>query len=717
MAQEIADSKLLDTWSSSGTKIEPDISKIIEGWQLGEQPPHEYMNWLQNTFGSKLNHILKNGIAKWDDETEYLAGASVQHSGSIWLCETTNTNSEPTELNANWEKVAINKDLTVTVNTLADLKNISYPANTVWASGYHTKNDGAFGSHIFRLKGVKTTETDNGGTVIIATIGSVDYVYELQFDGDVNVKWFGAKGNGITDDTQAFIKASGGYVPSGNYKVTSTVNGYFFTNSTNVVIDNRYINLVNTASFDPKFKDPLSPCSSLTNQKIVININNNPSDNKLMIISKKNSDVGYIGTIIYKECSPSDANNTGGESNYRPQGVYNIPLFYSAKTEYVSKSANTTLALGAGLGASQIDSMWNYSESGNIPATVEKAIVPFSFASRNIWNLTTTNEYIIYKSDTEECDIRFGVTHGSSTSVKIQISIDGSNFIDYATVTLQQTPSGTIGFKDIKIKYNNSYYIKIINLTVGSCYIAGLDFNYSLETTTRNADCIVYMESPIDSNSIPTLYLADGGANEFAAHKLGGKWFGTYHGGHSDFEEKLKVSGITGNNKTYINYNLRSSNIPKFILTNFVELHSSSILTYDSTTYQYNTETLFADGANNTVQSIVLISGVPIVCDTIYTHMATTQRNFNFIRQPIYLSKNDDGDVTLGNVSFISQYNTDGRSINCYFSTTDCSRNIFGGARISFSTQYNKQYYGGTVSSTIGEQLLNCSFRTIKEFL
>lgn len=112
MAQEIADSTLLDTWGSSGAKIEPDISKIIEGWQLGEQPPHEYMNWLQNTFGSKLNHILKNGVASWNNTTQYLAGSSVQHTGNVWLCKTTNTNSEPTDANANWKRIITVESLT-----------------------------------------------------------------------------------------------------------------------------------------------------------------------------------------------------------------------------------------------------------------------------------------------------------------------------------------------------------------------------------------------------------------------------------------------------------------------------------------------------------------------------------------------------------------------------------------------------------------------------
>ena len=112
MAQEIADSKLIDTWASSGLIVEPDISKIIDGWQLGEQPPHEYMNWLQNTFGSKLNHILKNGVASWNNTTQYLTGSSVQHNGNVWLCKTTNTNSAPTDANAYWKRIITVESLT-----------------------------------------------------------------------------------------------------------------------------------------------------------------------------------------------------------------------------------------------------------------------------------------------------------------------------------------------------------------------------------------------------------------------------------------------------------------------------------------------------------------------------------------------------------------------------------------------------------------------------
>ena len=129
--------------------------------------------------------------------------------------------------------------ITKKVDTLADMRAMNELPETVWCSGYHSKNDGAFGSHFYRLKGMKTTETDNSGTIIIVSVGGSDYVYELQYSGAVNVKWFGAVGystaNGTsntvdsTSSIQAAIDSYSGidggevYFPRGKYRIDGTL--------------------------------------------------------------------------------------------------------------------------------------------------------------------------------------------------------------------------------------------------------------------------------------------------------------------------------------------------------------------------------------------------------------------------------------------------------------------------------------------------------------
>jgi hypothetical protein len=77
--------------------------------------------------------------------------------------------------------------------------------------------------------GMGSLTEDNTGTALI----TADLKrFKRAFEGVVNVKWFGAKGDGVTDDTQSIQNAvnyseSEGidvFFPSGNYLVTNTIN-------------------------------------------------------------------------------------------------------------------------------------------------------------------------------------------------------------------------------------------------------------------------------------------------------------------------------------------------------------------------------------------------------------------------------------------------------------------------------------------------------------
>ena len=150
------------------------------------------------------------------------------------------------EINAKLDEMADNGELTdiiaqylqlagiLAYDSVADLKAAENLVNgsLVKTYGYYDYNDN--GGAFYKVRNIINTDTPDDVTII--ALHDVSLVAELIFD-KVNVKQFGAKGDGVTDDTQAIQKAldylrvypraskdcSELYFPNGTYLVTDTL--------------------------------------------------------------------------------------------------------------------------------------------------------------------------------------------------------------------------------------------------------------------------------------------------------------------------------------------------------------------------------------------------------------------------------------------------------------------------------------------------------------
>ncbi len=96
----------------------------------------------------------------------------------------------------------------------------------IYLQGYTAINDG--GEGFFQYISTDTSSLDNGGTIIVDAAG---HRYHRAEAGDINVKWFGAMGDGVTNDTatiqaaDTYARTFGGrvFLPGGTYMVSQLV--------------------------------------------------------------------------------------------------------------------------------------------------------------------------------------------------------------------------------------------------------------------------------------------------------------------------------------------------------------------------------------------------------------------------------------------------------------------------------------------------------------
>lgn len=115
----------------------------------------------------------------------------------------------------------------MTIGTIADLRGTKYMGQQiVRVMGYYTAADN-IGTRDYYWDAA-SVEADNGGTIIQVT-GVTTGRWKMKYSGAVNVKWFGAKGDGVTDDTDTIQSAIDDsaidalYVPSGRYPLSPTL--------------------------------------------------------------------------------------------------------------------------------------------------------------------------------------------------------------------------------------------------------------------------------------------------------------------------------------------------------------------------------------------------------------------------------------------------------------------------------------------------------------
>jgi len=211
---------------------------------------------------------------------------------------------------------------------------------TAYVTGYYTDGDGG-GGEFYGVTGQPVGYfVDNGGTIIRPTGGNGSSAWIRIVDGLIDLKWFGAKGDGSTNDATAISNA---ILAAGSTNGIVASAGTYLTNSNQTFTQNV------TIDFGAKFSIPTS---------IILTFNRGIVADRYQIFT-----VSGTGAVVFNEeyqtvGYPEWWGATVGGSDCHsaisaciiacPVTELGVGDYYTASTIKIQKSGRTLTGIGAG---------------------------------------------------------------------------------------------------------------------------------------------------------------------------------------------------------------------------------------------------------------------------------------------------------------------------------------------------------------------------------
>lgn len=226
------------------------------------------------------------------------------------------------------------------VLNVSALKNLVAPvAGTVYATnGYYTAGDGGGATYFWNAA---DSRTDNGGSIIQLTAGGVGR-FNLIYSYSINVLWFGAHGNGATNDDTPIANAIAALPANGGR--------LYFPNTGSSYITSATINV--SALTGCVIEGDSRNGTQIVNSTNGVNIITCGQQNVVRRLSITAAGTGVLGCVYVhsaNNCTVEECDfvNAGGSAVYNPSsgnssGLSVVNCFFNGCATGVNSSGNMT---------------------------------------------------------------------------------------------------------------------------------------------------------------------------------------------------------------------------------------------------------------------------------------------------------------------------------------------------------------------------------------